>query len=96
MQIKDLSWLDETVFWRMMEHNQWVHPYDANGARRDYSRLPDTLTKLKDDPYRSLAGEIRTAGGYANSASPCGPIICAHALALLPFARILLVRSIRR
>ena len=28
------------------------------------------MTGLKDDPYRSLAGEIRRAGGYAKDITP--------------------------
>ena len=28
------------------------------------------MSKLKDDPYRSLAGEVRKAGGYAKDSSP--------------------------
>ena len=80
MLIKDLSWLDEVVFWRMMEYGQWVHPYDADGERCDYSRLPKTLGKLKDDPYRSLAGEVRIAGGYAKDATPFSEFLWADYL----------------
>jgi hypothetical protein len=80
MQIKDLSWLDAESFWRMMEHNQWVHPYDADGKRRDYGDLPKTLTQLADDPYRSLAGEIRIAGGYAKDATPFSEFLWADYL----------------
>ena len=65
MVLKNLSWLDTTIFWRMMEHNQWVHPYGVGGERCAYSRLPQTLPRMKDDPYRSLAGEMRIAGGFA-------------------------------
>jgi hypothetical protein len=80
MLLKDLSWLDETIFWRMMEHNQWVHPFGADGARRDYSKLPNALTGLEDDPYRSLAGELRTAGGYAKDATPFSEFLWADYL----------------
>ncbi|MEX3945173.1 ParB-like protein [Paraburkholderia sp. BR10937] len=34
--LKDLSWLEPTLFWRMMEHNQWVHPFDAAGERCEF------------------------------------------------------------
>ena len=80
MLIKDLAWLDGEVFWRMMEHNQWVHPYGADGKRCDYSRVPEALTKLEDDPYRSLAGEMRTAGGYAKDATPFSEFLWADHL----------------
>ncbi|WP_323118062.1 ParB-like protein [Burkholderia alba] len=80
MLLKDLSWLDETLFWRMMEHNQWVHPFGADGTRHDFARLPKVLTGLKDDPYRSLAGELRTAGGYAKDATPFSEFLWADYL----------------
>lgn len=65
MVLKDLSWLDPVIFWRMMEHYQWAHPFGPDGTRHAYDRLPTTLTALVDDPYRSLAGELRRAGGFA-------------------------------
>ncbi|AIV79709.1 hypothetical protein X994_1056 [Burkholderia pseudomallei] len=80
MLLKDLSWLDETIFWRMMEHNQWVHPFGANGARHNYDHLPTSLVGLKDDPYRSLAGELRAAGGYAKDATPFSEFLWADFL----------------
>lgn len=80
MLLKNLSWLDTTIFWRMMEHSQWVHPYGVDGERCDYSRLPKTLTRLKDDPYRSLAGEMRTAGGFAKDATPFSEFLWADYL----------------
>ena len=70
MQLADFSALDEATFWRVMEYKRWVHPYDANGERCKYAAIPRDLGKLKDDPYRSLAGEVRKAGGYAKDAEP--------------------------
>ena len=80
MVLKDLSWLEAEVFWRMMEHNLWVHPYGADGKRRDYASVPKALTQLADDPYRSLAGEMRTAGGYAKDATPFSEFLWADYL----------------
>jgi hypothetical protein len=80
MLLKNLSWLDTTIFWRMMEHNLWVHPYGADGERCAYSRLPKSLTGLKDDPYRSLAGQMREAGGYAKDATPFSEFLWADYL----------------
>ena len=68
--LKDLSWLNPREFWTAMEINHWVHPYDKRGVRRRYVDIPRHLTKLEDDPYRSLAGEVRRAGGYAKDAEP--------------------------
>jgi hypothetical protein len=70
MLLKDLSWLDPSKFWAAMDHHQWVHPFDRHGVRRDYRDVPFHLTHLHDDPYRSLAGELRRCGGYAKDATP--------------------------
>lgn len=80
--LRDLSWLDLTIFWRMMEHNQWVHPFGADGTRHDYDRLPKTLTALVDDPYRSLAGELRRCGGFAKDTTPFSEFLWADYLRL--------------
>jgi hypothetical protein len=67
---KDLSWLDPDMFWTVMDHHQWVHPYDSQGVRNDFHTVPKRLEQLQDDPYRSLAGELRRAGGYAKDVTP--------------------------
>jgi hypothetical protein len=68
--LKDLDQLQKDEFWVVMDHNQWVHPYDAKGQRRTVAELPKTLSGLADDPYRSLAGEVRRAGGFPKDATP--------------------------
>jgi hypothetical protein len=68
--LDDLSWLETTVFWRTMEFRAWSHPFDRRGRRCDYGDMPKRLTDLQDDPYRSLAGLVRRAGGYAKDESP--------------------------
>jgi hypothetical protein len=60
----DLSTCLPETFWKEMNDNQWVHPLDENGVRHYYSTIPNQLTKLEDDVYRSLAGYIRDAGGF--------------------------------
>lgn len=82
MVLRDLSWLDPVIFWRMMEHFQWVHPFGPDGTRHDYDRLPGTLTELVDDPYRSLAGELRRVGGYAKDMTPFSEFLWADYLRL--------------
>ena len=61
----DLSKLDRDMFWNVMDNRNWVHPFDAQGRRRSYRDIPKTLTDMVDDPFRSLAGELRRAGGFA-------------------------------
>jgi len=68
--LKDLSWLSPSAFWSVMEYHQWVHPYDSDGVRRDFDAVPGHLTQLHDDPYRSLAGEVRRGGGFAKDVTP--------------------------
>ncbi len=68
--LDDMSWLEPPVFWRTMEFRAWSHPYDNRGVRRDYRDMPQRLTGLKDDPYRSLAGMVRSAGGFAKDQAP--------------------------
>jgi len=68
--LDDMSWLDAPVFWRTMEFRAWTHPYDHRGRRRDYTDMPRKLTRMQNDPYRSLAGLVRIAGGYAKDLSP--------------------------
>jgi hypothetical protein len=68
--LDDLSWLKLAMFWRTMEFRAWSHPYDNRGRRRDYCEIPTRLTDLKDDPYRSLAGMVRGAGGFSKGQAP--------------------------
>jgi hypothetical protein len=68
--LKDLSWLDMTTFWRVMEFHQWVHPYDEQGRRVGFDQLPQKVSGLKDDPYRGLAGLARNAGAFAKDLTP--------------------------
>ena len=69
-KLDDLSWLEPAIFWRTMEFRSWTHPYDRRGRRRDYADMPRKLIRLQNDPYRSLAGLVRLAGGYAKDLAP--------------------------
>jgi hypothetical protein len=80
MLLKNLSWLDPSKFWSVMDHHQWVHPYDSEGVRRDFHAVPHQLTHLHDDPYRSLAGELRRAGGFAKDVAPFSEFLWADFL----------------
>jgi len=68
--VADLSSLTKEAFWVFADNRGWCHPYDAKGVRRAFSDIPATIAGLKDDPYRSLAGELRRAGGYAKETVP--------------------------
>ena len=66
----DLSALKPDEFWTVLDHKSWVYPFDAQGRRRDFTHIPKTVMQLKDDPYRSVAGELRRAGGFAKDTTP--------------------------
>lgn len=68
--VKDLDQLARNEFWTVMDMHQWVHPYDADGRRQPIAKLPRRLTDMADDPYRSLAGEVRRAGGFPKDSTP--------------------------
>jgi hypothetical protein len=68
--VADLSMLELDEFWIFADHRSWVHPYDDKGRRRDFSEIPKSIDKLADDPFRSLAGELRRAGGFAKDTTP--------------------------
>ena len=78
--VADLSRLPVEHFWTVMAFHSWVHPYDSKGRRRPYSELPKTVKTMEDDPYRSLAGELRNLGGFAKDSSPFSEFLWADFL----------------
>jgi hypothetical protein len=78
--IANLSKLDRDAFWFVMDNRDWTHPFDANGRRRPYSDMPKSVDKLIDDPFRSLAGELRLAGGFAKDTTPFSEFLWADFL----------------
>jgi hypothetical protein len=68
--VADLSMLDKDAFWVFADNRGWCHPYDEDGRRRSFDDIPRSLKGLKDDPFRSLAGELRRAGGYSKETTP--------------------------
>jgi hypothetical protein len=80
MIVSDLSALDVDAFWTVLDHRSWVHPYDAAGRRRGFGDIPKSVAGLKDDPFRSLAGELRRAGGFAKDTTPFSEFLWADFL----------------
>ena len=68
--IADLTMVEPDAFWGVLDNRRWVYPYDAKGERRHFDDIPKTVTELKDDPFRSLAGELRRLGGYSKETVP--------------------------
>jgi hypothetical protein len=78
--VANLSKLDPDAFWTVMDSRSWMHPFDDTGVRRHYKDIPKSMTDLVDDPFRSLAGELRRAGGYAKDTTPFSEFIWADFL----------------
>lgn len=78
--LADLSALDMSTFWATMDARGWVHPFDDKGKRRDYKAIPKSLNDLIDDPFRSLAGELRRVGGFAKETIPFSEFLWADFL----------------
>src|SRR6201987_5135269 len=78
--IANLGKLDQDAFWTVMDNRSWMHPFDAKGERRHYSDIPKSVSELIDDPFRSLAGELRRAGGFAKDTTPFSEFLWADFL----------------
>src|ERR1700756_5032720 len=78
--IGDLRMVQKDAFWNVMDNKRWAYPYDAKGERRPFKDLPKSIRELKDDPFRSLAGELRRAGGFAKDTTPFSEFLWADFL----------------
>ena len=78
--IADLTMVDRDAFWGVLDNRRWVYPYDVNGERRRSKDIPKSVADLKDDPFRSLAGELRRAGGFAKDTTPFSEFLWADYL----------------
>ncbi|MEO5759793.1 MAG: ParB-like protein [Mesorhizobium sp.] len=76
----DLSRLDRDSFLTVLDNRGWMHPFDENGKRRGYDALPKSMADLVDDPYRSMAGELRRLGGFAKDTTPFSEFLWADFL----------------
>jgi hypothetical protein len=76
----NLGRLKVDEFWTFLDNRSWMHPYDAKGERRHYTDIPKTVTELVDDPFRSLAGELRRAGGFSKDTTPFSEFLWADFL----------------
>jgi hypothetical protein len=78
--VADFSKLDADAFWNIMDFHGWTHPFDGKGRRRPYADLPKSVAAMEDDPYRSLAGELRYVGGFAKDSTPFSEFVWADFL----------------
>lgn len=75
--VADLRSLGQAAFWVFLDNRGWLHPFDAEGRRCSYDDIPKRMRDLADDPFRSLAGAVRQAGGYAKETTPFSEFIWA-------------------
>ncbi|MGO9818602.1 MAG: ParB-like protein [Acidocella sp.] len=78
--VADLSVLEPEAFWIYLDNRAWMHLYNAAGERCDPKRLPKHVSEMADDPYRSLSGVLRRAGGFAKDTTPFSEFLWADYL----------------
>ena len=78
--VADLSKLEPDAFWFVLDNRNLMHPFDDKGVRRSHTDIPRSIPELIDDPFRSLAGELRRAGGYAKDTTPFSEFLWADFL----------------
>ncbi|MGH6980585.1 MAG: ParB-like protein [Stellaceae bacterium] len=78
--ISNLGALDRDAFWAVMDNRSWMHPYDDQGRRQHHTRIPKSVIEMVDDPFRSLAGELRRQGGFAKDTTPFSEFLWADFL----------------
>ena len=95
--VADLSMVDRDTFWTVLDNRSWMHPFDDKGRRRGYKDIPKSVRDLIDDPFRSLAGELRRAGDSQRirhrSANFCGRTFCGGGSGANSSSLILIARS---
>jgi hypothetical protein len=78
--VADLRRLDRDSFWFVLDNHGWMHPFDDQGRRCGYDDIPKSVNDLVDDPFRSLAGELRRLGGFAKDTTPFSEFLWADFL----------------
>jgi len=78
--VSNLSMLESGAFWVVLDNRNWMHPFNDQGRRCGYKDIPRSVSDLIDDPFRSLAGELRRAGGVAKDTTPFSEFLWADFL----------------
>jgi hypothetical protein len=68
--VGNASELSPEGFWAALESLNLTHPFDDEGRRCSFEDMPNSIVEVKDDLYRSLAGALKRAGGYAKNKTP--------------------------
>ena len=67
---QDLSALKVREFWNFLDTKSLMHPFDRYGRRCPYDHLPNLISGLLDDPYRTIVWEVRRQGGFDKDPTP--------------------------
>jgi hypothetical protein len=78
--VSNLSMLEGDAFWVVLDNRNWMHPFNDEGRRCGYKDIPKSVNNLIDDPFRSLAGELRRSGGFAKDTTPFSEFLWADFL----------------
>lgn len=78
--LADLSALSKHEFWTFLDNSGWCHAYDEKGNRCALDAIPKRLSKLADDPFRSLVGDLIRHGGVAKTNRPFAEFLWADFL----------------
>src|ERR1035437_5809611 len=78
--VANLSMVDRDTFWIVLDNRSWMHPFNDKGYRREYKDIPKSVGGLVDDPFRSLAGELRRPGGFSKDTTPFSEFLWADFL----------------
>ncbi len=78
--VTDLRMLGRDAFWIFLDNRGWCHPYDQRGVRCGFGDIPKAVADMVDDPFRSLAGELRRAGGFSKDTTPFSEFLWADFL----------------
>jgi hypothetical protein len=78
--VANLRRLEKDEFFTFIDNRGWLHPFDEDGLRRGPEDLPKSIAELIDDPFRSLAGALRRAGGFAKDTTPFSEFLWADFL----------------
>jgi hypothetical protein len=57
-------------FCTTLEAHNSTHPFDDEGRPRSHDGMPASVNDLIGEPFRSLAGALKRAGGYAKDKAP--------------------------
>jgi hypothetical protein len=78
--VADLRRLPRDAFGVFLDDRGWLHPFAESGRRRRDQDVPKRISALVDDPFRSLAGELRRSGGFAKDTTPFSEFLWADFL----------------